>query len=327
MWYLAIFVLALAGIAALPWWLDWRCTRIGPKERQKAKGDFAVLSQGVTCYRWLGPARGPVAVLIHGIATPSICMVDLAKGLGRLGYRVLVYDLYGRGLSDAPRGRQDGAFFLRQLSDLLDHQNVPEDVTLAGYGMGGAIATLFTARNPHRVTRLMLFASAGIIDSEDRFTRFCRRTPVIGDWVHGIWARRRLLAAIPTDGPDLTLNILQAAQRADLNRRGHLRAILSSRRGILSERLEQEHRKIAGLALPVVAIWAEKDEVIALSALGQLARWNRDARQEVVPRAGHAMPCPTATRPKRSRHCGSPCAAKADGGAFSRPDGHAMQRA
>ncbi|WP_445810059.1 alpha/beta fold hydrolase [Yoonia sp.] len=290
MWYLAIFVLALAGIAALPWWLDWRCTRIGPKERQKAKGDFAVLSQGVTCYSWLGPARGPVAVLIHGIATPSICMVDLAKGLGRLGYRVLVYDLYGRGLSDAPRGRQDGAFFLRQLSDLLDHQNVPEDVTLAGYGMGGAIATLFTAHNPHRVTRLMLFASAGIRGSEDRFNRFCRRTPVIGDWVHGIWARRRLLAAIPTDGPDLTLNILQAAQRADLNRRGHLRAILSSRRGILSERLEQEHRKIAGLALPVVAIWAEKDEVIALSALGQLARWNRDARQEVVPRAGHAMP-------------------------------------
>lgn len=290
MWYLVIFVLALAGIAALPWWLDWRCTRIGPKERQKAKGDFAVLSQGVTCYRWLGPARGPVAVLVHGIATPSICMVDLAKGLGRMGYRVLVYDLYGRGLSDAPRGRQDGAFFLRQLSDLLDHQNVPEDVTLAGYGMGGAIATLFTARNPHRVTRLMLFASAGIIGSEDRFTRFCRRTPVIGDWVHGIWARRRLLAAIPTDGPDLTLNILQAAQRADLNRRGHLRAILSSRRGILSERLEQEHRKIAGLALPVVAIWAEKDEVIALSALGQLAQWNRDARQEVVPRAGHAMP-------------------------------------
>ncbi|MDA0720619.1 MAG: hypothetical protein O2994_02935 [Proteobacteria bacterium] len=42
--------------------------------------------------------------------------------------------------------------------------------------------------------------------------------------------------------------------------------------------------------MPVVAIWAEKDEVIALSALGQLAQWNRDARQEVVPRAGHAMP-------------------------------------
>ena len=105
--------------------------------------------------------------------------------------------------------------------------------------MGGAIATLFTAHNPHRVTRLMLFASAGIRRSEDRFNRFCRRTPVSGDLVHGIWARRRLLAAIPTDGPDLTLNILQAAQRADLNRRGHLRAILSSRRCILSERLEQ----------------------------------------------------------------------------------------
>ena len=99
-----------------------------------------------------------------------------------------------------------------------------------------------------------------------------------------------MLAAIPADGSNLTLNILQAAQRAQLDRSGYLRAILSSRRGILSELLEKEHRKIAGLALPVVAIWAEKDEVIALSALGRLAQWNRNARQEVVPSAGHAMP-------------------------------------
>ena len=290
MWYLVILVLALAGIAVLPWWLDRRRVSIGADARQGARGDFAALSQGVTCYRWLGSARGPVAVLIHGVATPSVCMVDLAEGLGQLGYRVLVYDLYGRGLSDAVRGRQDGRFFTRQLSDLLDHQQVPEAVTLVGYDMGGSIATLFAAQHPHRVTRLMLFASAGISSSEDRFTRFCRRTPVVGDWVHGMFGCRHLRAAIPANGPNLTLNIMQAAQHAALNRRGSLRAILSSRRGILSQRLEKEHRKIAALALPVVAIWAEKDEITTLSALGLLAQWNRDARQEVVPKAGHAMP-------------------------------------
>lgn len=290
MWYIGFLLLALGALAGLPILLERRRITIGPAQRRNAKGDFAVLSQGVTYYRWLGSARGPVAVLVHGIATPSVAMFDLAEGLGRMGYRVLVYDLYGRGLSDAPRGRQTGAFFLRQLSDLLAHQNVPEEVTLVGYSMGGTIATLFTARNPHRVTRLILFAPAGIVAPEDAFARFCRRWPVIGDWVHGLFARRRILAAIPADGPNLNLNIVRYAQRAELNRKGYLRAILSSRRGVLSERLEKEHRKIAKMGLPVVAIWAEKDEVIPLSALGLLALWNRSAHQEVVTGAGHAMP-------------------------------------
>lgn len=291
MWYIIGFLLVFVGaVAALPIVLERRRATIGPGERQNAKGEFAVLSQGVTHYRWLGSARGPVAVLIHGIATPSVAMFDLAEGLGRMGYRVLIYDLYGRGLSDAARGRQNGAFFLRQLSDLLYHQDVPEEVTLVGYSMGGAIATLFAARHPHRVTRLILLAPAGIVTPEDDFARFCRRWPVIGDWVHGTFARRRILAAIPADGPNLNLNIVRYAQRAELNRKGYLRAILSSRRGVLSERLEKEHRKIAKMALPVVAIWAEKDEVIPLSALGLLAQWNRGAHQEVVPGAGHAMP-------------------------------------
>jgi pimeloyl-ACP methyl ester carboxylesterase len=289
-WYLVFFLAVLAGIAALPIWLERRRITIGPAERQHAKGEFAVLSQGVTYYRWMGSARGPVAVLIHGIATPSVAMFDLADGLGKMGYRVLVYDLYGRGLSDAPRGRQNAAFFLKQLSDLLDHQDVPDEVTLVGYSMGGSIATLFTARNPHRVTRLILFATAGIITPEDEFARFCRRTPIVGDWVHGMFARRRILDAIPADGPNPNLNTVRYAQREELNRKGYLRAILSSRRGILSERLEKDHRKIAKMALPVVAIWAEDDEVIPLTALGQLAHWNRNAHQEVVAGAGHAMP-------------------------------------
>jgi pimeloyl-ACP methyl ester carboxylesterase len=290
LWYLVSFLAVLGAVASIPLWQERRRITIGPAERQTAKGECAVLSQGVTYYRWLGSARGPVAVLIHGITTPSVAMLDLAEGIGAMGYRVLVYDLYGRGLSDAPVGRQNGAFFLRQLSDLLTHQDVPEEVTLVGYSMGGSIATLFAARNPHRVTRLILFAPAGITHKEDDFTRFCRRTPLVGDWVHGVFARKRILDAIPADGPNPNLNLIRFAQRNELTRQGYLRAILSSRRGLLAETLEKEHRKIARIALPVVAVWAEKDEVIPLTALGQLAQWNRNAHQEVVAGAGHALP-------------------------------------
>ena len=80
------------------------------------------------------------------------------------------------------------------------------------------------------------------------------------------------------------------AQRAELSRRGYLPAILSSRRGMLAESMEKDHRKLGREDVPLVAIWAEQDEVIPISTLGVLAQWNRSARQEVVSGADHAVP-------------------------------------
>ena len=84
MWYmLSIAGLTLAVIAIWPFSMERRKTVIGIDERHGAEGDFARLSQGVTHYRWLGPARGPVAVVIHGLASPMESMEPIAEGLGR----------------------------------------------------------------------------------------------------------------------------------------------------------------------------------------------------------------------------------------------------
>ncbi len=262
---------------------------IGEKHRAGAEGEFVRLSQGVTHYKWVGPVRGPIAVLVHGLTSPSIAMEGVAEGLGKRGYRVLTYDLYGRGLSDAPMGRQNRSFFLRQLDDLLTHVGLTDEITLVGYSMGGAIVTAFASANPHRTNRVILFASAGVITIESGFSRFCRTVPVLGDWAHGVLARGRILGAIPLDSPSPYVERVLIAQRAELARRGYLPAVLSSRRGMLSEDMEKDHRKLGREDVPVVAVWAEKDDVIPISALGTLAQWNRTARQEVVADADHAV--------------------------------------
>ena len=127
-------------------------------DRATAPGQFARLSQGVTHYQWGGPVRGPVVVAIHGLTTPSPLWDDIGARLGRLGYRLLVYDLFGRGFSDAVPGPQDRAFFLRQLTDLLADQGLRDDLTVMGYSMGGSIATAFAADQPERMKRLILLA-------------------------------------------------------------------------------------------------------------------------------------------------------------------------
>jgi pimeloyl-ACP methyl ester carboxylesterase len=278
----------LAAIVAVPLVLRLRLRAPDPAT---APGHFVKLSQGVTHYTWLGPTRGPVVVAIHGLTTPSRIWDAVAFGLGRIGYRVLVYDLYGRGFSAPVRGRQDRAFHLRQLEDLLADQGLTEDLTLMGYSMGGAIATAFAADNPHRMKRLILIAPTGIEMEESKFERFTRRVPLIGDWLNAVMGAARMTARLipekarATEVPDIV-----DVQLAQLAQNGFLSAVLSSRRGILNDLQEAEHRKISHDDIPVISIWGEEDTVIPLRALGRLSEWNRRAAQETVKGAGHSLP-------------------------------------
>ncbi len=62
--------------------------------------------------------------------------------IGR-GHRVLIYDHYGRGYSDRPKGSQDARFFASHLTELLDHLHLKESFDLYGYSMGSSIAVAY----------------------------------------------------------------------------------------------------------------------------------------------------------------------------------------
>lgn len=287
-WILPFVV--LGTLAALPALAERR--RHGPAEfHEQAPGRFAKLSQGVTHYQWLGAARGPVVVCIHGLATPSPVWYAIAVGLGAMGFRVLIYDLYGRGFSDAPLGAQTPEFFNTQLHDLLEHQDLADEVTLLGFSMGGSIAASFAAAHPHRVRRVILLASAGMVLRNDRLTEICIKVPVLGDWLFHMAAQRRHRQSLRRNlGKTFDIRGITELQLAEYESRGFIRSMLSSLRNILSLQMEEQHRLIGREGIPVVGIWGEKDSVIPLRSLGILAQWNRTARQEVIPEAGHDLP-------------------------------------
>ncbi|EEB85586.1 alpha/beta fold hydrolase [Roseobacter sp. GAI101] len=78
--------------------------------RGSAPGQFAELSRGVTHYEWVGPARGPVAVCVHGLTTPSFVWRSITKGLVLMGFRTLIYDLYGRAIRIGQADRRTAPF-------------------------------------------------------------------------------------------------------------------------------------------------------------------------------------------------------------------------
>jgi pimeloyl-ACP methyl ester carboxylesterase len=258
--------------------------------RHAALGEFIHLSQGVTHYRWRGAAKGPVAVCVHGLTTPSFVWGPVARGLGALGFRVLVYDLYGRGFSDRPKGAQDAAFFNTQLEDLLEALEVGDDITLLGYSMGGAIATGFAALHPNRLRRMVLIAPAGMGHDLGPVARLVSNYERLGQWVMLAFYGRSLRRATEAerDLPSAIEGVVDLQQN-ELKYRGFRPAVLSSIRGLLGDVQENAHHAVATSAVPVLAIWGRDDEVIPLAGKDKLRAWNPAARQEVIENVGHCL--------------------------------------
>jgi len=288
--WLGFLALALAGLAAAPFLREAAKPTMDDTARRSAPGSFATLSRGVTHYRWMGAARGPVAVCVHGLTTPSFVWHGVAQGLGAMGFRVLIYDLYGRGYSDRPGGPQDSAFFVTQLEELLDDQGVGGDITLLGYSMGGAISTAFAALYAERLRQIVLIAPAGLGHDLGPMARLVARGNALSSWLmRAIFPRVfRKGTEAERDLPSSVEGVVDL-QQAELTYRGFVPAIERSMSGMLSEDLAEAHCDIAEVGLPVLAVWGREDEIIPLNAMGRLAQINRNARQEVIEGAGHGL--------------------------------------
>ncbi|WP_375688471.1 alpha/beta fold hydrolase [Pseudooceanicola sp. LIPI14-2-Ac024] len=290
-WILLVLLPPLI-VVLVPLVNEWRKPRMAGRWRAGAPGDMAALSMGATHFRWHGPAdAAKTAVCVHGLTTPSFVWDGVAERLVAQGYRVLVYDLYGRGYSDRPAGAQTRAFFLTQLEELIAHEGITGEFTLVGYSMGGSIATCFAAKHPDRVRRLVLVAPAGLGHVTPPFGRFCIAVPGIGDWLFRALfpTSFRRAARKMTRNEGIPAEV-SAAQVAEVEMRGFVPAVLSSMRGMLAETLETEHRAIAATGMPVLAIWATRDATIPIKNMGRLATWNRTAQQAQVEGATHWAP-------------------------------------
>ncbi|MDH3263519.1 MAG: alpha/beta fold hydrolase [Paracoccaceae bacterium] len=282
--------LALAALAALPF-LAEALRQPAHRRRAEAPGRFADLPSGWTHYRWDGPADGAPVVLIHGLTTPAFVWEGLAPLLAAKGYRVLSYDLFSRGFSEAAPGRQDRGFFLHQLEELLEHESLDGPLTLVGYSMGGEIAAAFAVRHPGRIERLVLIAPAGLGHELRPIEAFVQSTPVLGDWIMWLFGGRKLRNDIrPLVGGPTTVPGIFERQLRETHARGFLPAVLSSQRHMLAEDQSDDHRRLAAAGIPVTAIWGDEDDAIPLSAKDRLAALNPAARQIVVKGATHGLP-------------------------------------
>src|SRR5499433_2347994 len=137
-------------------------TSFGPLKQIEA----GVLNVG---YAEVGPADGPVVILMHGWPYDIYSFVDVAPLLASAGYRTIIPYLRGYGSTrflsnETVRNGQPAALAV-DLKDFLDALKIEKPI-LAGFDWGARTANIFAALWPER-TKAMVSVSGYLIGSQE----------------------------------------------------------------------------------------------------------------------------------------------------------------
>lgn len=155
---------------------------LNSETRKSLSGDFIELSQGVTHYQQANEQSNSVVLLVHGFSVPNYIWEPTYEFLKRQGYRVIRFDLYGRGYSDRPDVDYDQALFDRQILDLLAVLEIKQAINIIGLSMGGAIAAKFAVDHPEKVNKIIF-----IDPSHRAFYKRKLDIPFVGNFIAAVF--------------------------------------------------------------------------------------------------------------------------------------------
>jgi pimeloyl-ACP methyl ester carboxylesterase len=231
--------------------------------RKETGGSFLQLSEGFTHYELSNPQAHSTVVLVHGFSVPYFIYDPTFAFLTQTGFRVLRYDLFGRGFSDRPKTRYNLRLFVRQLRDLLDGLQLNDPVSLVGLSTGGPISAMFTKRFPKRVNKLVLVDPVGAKPLPFARALKLATAPIVGE---------ALLNLISSKQPHKNLvsnffhrevpETFRSRYIVQMKFKGFRRAILSSIRNGILDPIPDVYERIGKMNKPVLLFWGRQDRTV-----------------------------------------------------------------
>ncbi|MCB2178911.1 alpha/beta hydrolase [bacterium] len=251
-------------------------------------GSFIELADGFTHYQLAGPEDAPVVVLVHGFSVPYFIWDPAFEALTAAGYRVLRFDLYGRGFSDRPHSRYDTDLFVRQLKNLLDGLGIEQCRAVFGLSMGGVIVTNFAVRYPERLEKLVLVDPAGFkLDYPGAYKLLS--VPLLGELIFSLAGDHVLEQAMATDFHNSQyVQAFLEQYRPQMTYKGFKRAILETIRTGTAEDGLSAYQQLGKLDHPpVLLVWGEQDQTVPFKFHNVLTSLIPRIEFHPIPDAGH----------------------------------------
>lgn len=278
-----LFVSLVAIVAAVPAVRNAERTPLPEGQWSGVPGTIVQLARGGTHYEAGGPLDGPPVVLVPGMSVPSYIWDSTFTALAQAGFRVIRYDLYGRGFSARPKVVYDRALFVGQLAELLDSLRITQPVDIIGLSLGGAITAAFVNDNPTRVRRVAFIAPFNTARDIGPLER-----PIVGEYI---------AAAVVVPGmPESQLGDFAdparfpgwvARYREQMRYRGFRAAILSTMRHFVTRDPMPDYRAVGAQQRPLLLVWGEQDSAVPFAQSAGLREALVNAEFVAVPNTGH----------------------------------------
>lgn len=254
--------------------------------RMELPGEFIRLSDGVTHYDISGRQAAPVVVLVHGFSVPYYIWDPTFPVLAKAGFRVLRYDIYGRGFSDRPHTLYDLDLFDRQLDELIHEMQLDLPVHLVGLSMGGPVVITYADRHPNNVDRICLIDPLSERMEQTGINRLILY-PFLGDLMVRItgdhmFADQEGDLLHPENFPNY-----QSKFMPQMRYRGFKRALLSTMRSLARTDLHPAYQRVGKQHRKGLLIWGREDQGLPFELNQKVREMIPYLQFEPIDNAGH----------------------------------------
>lgn len=258
-------------------------------ERAKAGGSFIKLACCNTHYEIKG--EGEAVVLVHGYATPMYIYDKIFNRLVSEGYKVLRYDLIGRGLSERVDADYTPSLFARQLNELTEAVLGDEKFILFGTSMGGTITTTFCREYPGKVKKLILLAPAGMDNFKPPFYMKLCQIPVLGKALFQAIGAKSLLNGCASEmkySPDEVDDYMEQFAYC-LRYKGFVRCTFSSLINTIlrTDVAVKGYESVAKQDIPMLVVWGTDDHTMPYYQQARMKEICPNAKYVTYEGSGH----------------------------------------
>ncbi|MGA2502897.1 MAG: alpha/beta hydrolase [Anaerolineales bacterium] len=229
------------------------------------------------------PAGNPVVLLLHGLGADANSWILQIPALSTAGFRPIAVDIPGFGQSPFDGNGWSIRRVAADMADLLEElQSGPAHIV--GLSLGGTVAQQFAMDNPLLTRKLVLVSTFAVLrpDNLSGWYYFIQRFILV--YTHGLPAQAKVVAQriFPDPRDEQVRKILvETISRADLR---------VYRKAMASLGLFNSVNRLIEIKAPTLVVTGAEDTTVNPARQRLLVDGIPNARQVIVPNAGHAVP-------------------------------------